>query len=115
MPGDDINMTEEMIVVLAHVTVRQMTPLDRAHPVNAQGRHILITSRLGDFGSVRGQSSCGGAQGGKPQVGPPCPRSPRPGALPRSSSSSIRRDGEHEPATTDSTISMKRSIEALKI
>ncbi len=63
----------------------------RAHPVNTQGRHILITSRLGGgsatFGSVRGQSSCGGAQGGKPQIGPPCPRSPRLGALPRSSTS----------------------------
>ncbi len=51
----------------------------------------MITSRLGGgsatFGSVRGQSSCGGAQGGKPQIGPPCPRSPRLGALPRSSTS----------------------------
>jgi len=28
MRGDDINMTEEMIDVLAHATVRQMTPLE---------------------------------------------------------------------------------------
>jgi hypothetical protein len=28
MPGDDINMTEEMIDVLAHATVRHMTPLE---------------------------------------------------------------------------------------
>jgi hypothetical protein len=28
MPGDDINMTEEMIDVLADATVRHMTPLE---------------------------------------------------------------------------------------